>query len=83
MAVATAVHWFFQTFIISLPILAFTIVEESGGEISFWQANSLFFFAFSGMSLLGFFLITIYVKETKDKSRNEITDLFGRNIYGS
>ena len=83
MSIATAWHWFFNTIVSFLPILAFIIKDISGEKINFWDANSVYFFIFSGMSILGFFLITIYVKETKGKSRREISELFGRKNFGS
>mmetsp|Transcript_19813 Transcript_19813/g.17511 ORF Transcript_19813/g.17511 Transcript_19813/m.17511 type:complete len:141 (+) Transcript_19813:518-940(+) len=83
MSIATGVHWFFNAITEFLPIFAFVLVDWTNGTMTWRDSNSIFFFIFSGTSILGFFLITIFVKETKGRSRNEISELFGMSNYHS
>lgn len=83
MAIATAVHWFLNAFVEFMPIGAFRIAELLGTWIRFHDANSIFFFIFGGISMASFFLITIFVKETINKTRSQISDLYGHSNYHS
>ena len=83
MAWATAFHWFANALIEFFPIFAFMLVEWRGSYILFHDANSIFFFIFSGNSILGFFLVTIFVKETFGKNQSEISEAFGKSNYYS
>ena len=76
MAIASMVHWGSNTLISILPNFGLSIQIASGGSVYFHKANAMFFFVFSGISIWGFFIIAIFVKETKGKTKREISKEF-------
>ncbi|CAI2361315.1 unnamed protein product [Moneuplotes crassus] len=83
MSVATSGLYFFNSFTRFLPTLALNLLGWFGGETTFINANRVNFFMFSGFAIVGFFLILIFVKETFNKSRAEITQEFGKEFYSN
>ena len=80
MSIATFCHWFLNTVTTILPTLAISIAEYIN-QIDFISANTIYFFIFSGLSIFGFFMVTIYIKETKDRSKSEISMAFREEKY--
>ena len=81
MAIASATHWATNTFISLMPNFGISILRESGESVYFHDENSISFFAFSGISICGFFLITIFIKETKGRTKREISKDFRRSHF--
>lgn len=81
MAISSVVHWGTNTLMGFLPIFGLTFARIGQDYIILDEALTLYFFFFSGVSILGFFLVTIFVKETKGKSRKEITKDFQNNDF--
>lgn len=55
------------------------ILDAFDIDARFKQANSIYFFLFSGFSMLGFFMTAIWIKETKGKSQKEISEEFNHD----
>ena len=50
--------------------------RKQDSEEDFDRHTSVFFFFFSGMCMLGFFLTTVFLKETKDIKKERLKDLY-------
>ena len=74
--VAVSVNWIVVIIVSILPL----IVNCGENEITDWDISG-FFFIFSGMWIVGFFLISLFVKETKDMSPFQIMTLYKENEY--
>lgn len=80
MAVVTAAHWLLNSILRILPLVLMSVIESFGVETRFRTSNSILFFIFSGFSMLGFIWVTLYLKETKGKSKSEITEEFTKDF---
>ena len=74
--IAVSVNWIVVIIVSFLPL----IVNCGENEITDWDISG-FFFIFSGMWIVGFFLISLFVKETKDMSPFQIMTLYKENEY--
>lgn len=83
MSISSATHWAANSIISVLPSLGFNLLRISNQQAQFNDATTLFFFFFSGISIAGFFIIMIYVKETLGKSRKEIAEEFTKDEFSS
>lgn len=78
-AVVTTITWAVNTLIAAMPSLMLAILDAFDIDARFKQANSIYFFLFSGFSMLGFFMTAIWIKETKGKSQKEISEEFNHD----
>ncbi|CAI2361654.1 unnamed protein product [Moneuplotes crassus] len=81
MAIVTAFHWSVISLVISLPSLAMHVIEQIYGRPRFRMANSFFFFLFSGAAMLGFFCASLYIIETKGKSKMQLSEEFKERVF--
>ncbi|CAI2363874.1 unnamed protein product [Moneuplotes crassus] len=81
MAVITMIHWSIITVISLIPSIAMIVVERLGNRVQFRMGNAIYFFIFSGTAILGFFFTYMFVKETKDKTKEEIDQEFDTPLF--
>ncbi|CAI2367555.1 unnamed protein product [Moneuplotes crassus] len=81
MSVSSVTHRGSNIIIGILPNFGLNFLRISEDKIQFHAALSFYFFLFSGISIIGFFIITIFVKETKGKTRREISRDFKENDF--
>ncbi|CAI2366675.1 unnamed protein product [Moneuplotes crassus] len=81
MAISSVAHWGSHTIIGIIPNFGLTFVRDTKDTIKFHDTLTFYFFFFSGISIAGFFIITIFVKETKGKTRKEISQDFRENDF--
>lgn len=80
-SISSATHWASNSLISVLPSFGFTILRISDDAAQLNDATTLFFFFFSGISIVGFFIITICVKETMGKTKKQICKEFKQNDF--
>ncbi|CAI2361628.1 unnamed protein product [Moneuplotes crassus] len=83
MAVVTFFHWALNSLMRILPILNIAIIDLFGVITRFRTANSIFLFIFSGMSMLGFICTTLYLRETKGRTKKDITQDFKNSTFNA
>lgn len=71
MGLAVAINWLIVIWISFLPTIA-NSVDPSNGEFNHQTDMSPFFFIFGGWCIVSFFLINLFVKETKDLDPKQI-----------
>ena len=78
MAIAVCLNWLVVILVSCLPSLSKKLHEEGDDDE---RDISIFFFLFSGFCIAGFFLISLYVKETKGLNPLEIMTLYKNKEY--
>ena len=63
----------------SVPIIY--VIFSEGPDDLYEDNFGAFFFSFSGWSILFFFLTILYIRETKDKTHEEIVHKFASRKY--
>lgn len=80
MGISVAMNWLVVIIVSFLPSLARTVTNEKDKSITA-QDLSFFFFAFSGWWMLGFFLVSLFLKETRGKNPKKIMQLYSNRAY--
>ena len=66
MSISTFIHWVIYAIVFYLPNVGISITEGDDKEnIDLKKSIGLFFFFFSGASLWGFFLVLVFIRESK------------------
>jgi preprotein translocase subunit SecY len=79
MSIAVSLNWMVVILMSYLPTLAKQFNHDP--DESNQRDLSIFFFLFSGFCIAGFFLISLYVKETKGLNPLEIMTLYKNKEY--
>lgn len=79
MSIAVWINWWAVIFISYLPTIKSP--EKSGNDGNNQRDLSIFFFFFSGVSISGFFLINLFIKETKGLNPKKIMTLYKHEDY--
>ena len=77
--IAVSANWIIIICVSILPSFNIWWLPKDSNECD--KDLSVFFFAFSGTWMVGFFLITLFVKETKDMSPYQIMMLYKEKEY--
>ena len=66
MSISTCIHWVIYAIVFYLPNVGISITEgDDKANIDFRKSIGLFFFFFSRASLWGFFLVLVFIRESK------------------
>jgi hypothetical protein len=81
MGIAVFCHWISNFLIYYLPDLAIQLdpTEESWEYLD--SHTSVFFFFFSGMCMIAFFVTSLYLKETKDVESENMRNLYEGEVF--
>ena len=80
MGIAIFCHFLFNFLINYLPDLVLTI-ENRDSEYYYDRDIAVSFFLFSGMCIIAFFVLTVFLKETKNKSRSQVKHLYDNKLF--
>mmetsp|Transcript_3472 Transcript_3472/g.2936 ORF Transcript_3472/g.2936 Transcript_3472/m.2936 type:complete len:111 (+) Transcript_3472:1141-1473(+) len=83
MCLASGVNWLMYTVTITLPLFPSLISKNPYQDELYHLHSGMFFFSFSGLSILFFFLFIVFVLETKGLTDYKITKLFKSKRYHS
>lgn len=78
MSIASSAHWIWFAFIAYLPTFIFKISKDS---VSFSKQTATTFFFFAGITMLGFFVWTVFIKETFGLPNRQIREKFESGQY--
>ena len=69
-------RWFINGFLILLEWALAHFKNIAYGEKSYDQTISVYFFFYSGVSIWGYFIVLVFVQETKDLGSNVYKSLY-------
>ena len=85
LGIAVGIHWFIVILISYLPGLGNKIKFEEGSDYEKYHLTDIspFFFIFGGSWIIGFFLIALFIKETKGLKPQEIWYMYQDQSYNA
>lgn len=81
MGIAICWHWVSNFFIFLLPDISLSFSHHGETDGYFDKDTAVFFFLFSGTSMIAFFFTIVFLKETKDKSKAKIKASYDSRLF--